>query len=82
MSTAEPLKGTGDGDGFTPGKKIKAFLWLVIAVNFTIAVASKVHTPETVATNALWIIGFAGLVTIGGQSLVDTVAKWAETKKP
>lgn len=62
-------------------RKIRAFLWMALSIMVCAALLTKVGTPEAVITQAMWIIGFGGLFTIGGQSLIDTVSKWAETKK-
>lgn len=71
--------GTGDG-GITPGRKVKSFLWLVVSVLICVYTTTKINAPNDVAIQALWIIGMAGLFTIGGQSLVDSIEKWAVTR--
>ncbi len=57
-------------------RKILAFGCVTLAVIALVCVAAKVHAPDSVTIQALWVIGFAGLFTIGGQSLVDSITKW------
>lgn len=64
-------------DGLTPGRKLKTFLWMVIAVIAVMGIATKIHTPDAIAIQALWIVGGGGLFVIGGQTLIDTVGKAA-----
>lgn len=71
--------GTGDG-GMTPGRKVKSFLWLVVSVLICVYTTTAISAPNDVAIQALWIIGMGGLFTIGGQSLVDSVEKWASSR--
>jgi hypothetical protein len=57
-------------------RKIFAFGCVFAAVSALVGIATYLGTPENVTINALWIVGFCGLFTIGGQSLVDSIAKW------
>ncbi len=76
------MTGTGSGDsGIAPGRKVKAFLWMVFGVLACVYMTTKIHTPETLAINALWAISIGGLVVVGGQSAVDTFEKIALGKK-
>jgi hypothetical protein len=59
-------------------RKIVSFIIVLLGVIALVYVTTKIHTPENVAIQALWVIGAGGLFTIGGQSLVDSVAKWRE----
>jgi hypothetical protein len=56
-------------------RKILAFVVVVLGVLALVTVTTKLGTPNEVATNALWIVGFSGFFTIGGQSLVDAISK-------
>lgn len=67
--------------GMTPGRKMKAFLWLSLSVTTCAATLAKIGAPENVIINALWIIGFGGIFCIGGQTLIDSIAKWSEGRK-
>lgn len=73
------MSGTGDG-GMAPGRKTKSFIWMVVSVLLCVVVTTLISAPNSVAIQALWIIGFGGLFTIGGQSLIDSIEKWAVTR--
>ena len=76
------MKGTGDGGGMVGGsRKIKSFLWLVVAISFFTAITTKMGTPDQIAVQGLYMIGAGGLFTIGGQSLVDSIQHWAVSKQ-
>jgi len=68
----------------TNSKKVKAFIVMAMAVIIAVVAFTLVNAPPNVAMNALWIIGFGGLATIGGQSLIDSIEKWSviHTNKP
>jgi hypothetical protein len=66
MSVAESLK----------SRKIVSFVVVVMGVLALVAVTTKMHTPENVSVQALWVVGACGFFTIGGQALVDAVSKW------
>lgn len=53
-------------------KKIKGFIWLIVAIWGTLITTGLLHTPEAIATNAIWALASGGLFLIGGQSLVDS----------
>lgn len=75
--------GTGDGGPHPRGsRKTKAFIWLILGVAFIMWTGAKVAAPEAVVNQGMWIVGLGGLFTIGGQSLVDTVAKAVESRLP
>lgn len=58
-------------------KKVRSFLFMAVSVIVCVVATTMVHTPDQVAMNALWIIGFGGLFAIGGQSLIDSIEKWS-----
>lgn len=71
------MTGTGDGGGMVGGsRKIKAFLWIVFAVMLFTGMATYIKMPETMAADALSVIGLAALSLLVGQSAVDTMARW------
>ena len=59
-----------------PARKVKAFLFTTIGICIFVAMATLLHTPEQIAIHGLYIIGAGSIFTIGGQSLVDSIAKW------
>lgn len=61
-------------------RKILSFVLLVFGTLATVATTTALHTPENISIQALWVIGIAGLFTIGGQSLVDSVAKFVSMR--
>lgn len=65
-------------------RKILGFILLVLAVLALVAVVTHLHTPEAIAINALYMIGFGGMFTIGGQALVDAIlrSKWGAPSVP
>lgn len=69
------IRGTGDG-GVMQSKKIFGFILLVLGVLADVSLTTHMQTPPEIAIASLWIIGCGGLFTMGGQSLVDMVAKW------
>lgn len=74
------MTGTGDG-GMAPGRKIKAFLWLVISVNVTGWFLHKIAgAPVDIVSGAMWIIGLTGSGVILGQSGVDGIVAWTKHK--
>lgn len=68
--------------GFTPGRKIKAAMWMSVWLSLSGGVLSYIGTPVEITQYVLAITGFGWLTAIGGQALVDTFSKWAETRKP
>lgn len=64
----------------TDSKKVKSFIVMALSIISCVTATTLVHTPDQVAMNALWIIGFGGLFAIGGQSLIDSIEKWSVTK--
>ncbi len=67
--------------GMTPGKKVKAFLWMAFTIIVCVTVTTKIKTPDGIAVQALNLIGIGGLGTILGQSAVDTFERIALGKK-
>ncbi len=57
-------------------RKTSGFVIMVLAILSLVALVSKLHTPNEVAEAALYVICGGGLFTMGGQALVDSVAKW------
>lgn len=61
----------------TSSKKVRSFVVMAISIIVCVLATTMAHTPDNVATQALWIIGFGGLFAIGGQSLIDSIEKWS-----
>lgn len=61
----------------TSSKKVRSFVVMSISVIVCVIATTFAHTPDNVAAQALWIIGFGGLFAIGGQSLIDSIEKWS-----
>lgn len=62
-------------------RKIVSFVVMVLSVLALVYVSTKIGAPDNVSIQALWVIGAGGLFTIGGQSLVDSVAHWRDADK-
>lgn len=73
MSTNEPLS---QRENILGSRKTSGYLIMVLSILACVWLASKVHAPIEIATVALWCIAVGGLYTIGGQALVDGIAKW------
>ena len=61
----------------TNSKKVKSFVVMALAIIVCMMAGTVSQAPENVITQALWIIGFGGMFAIGGQSLVDSIEKFA-----
>jgi len=57
-------------------RKTAGFVIMVLSILATVALATYMKTPPEIAIAALYVNAAGGLFTIGGQSLVDSVAKW------
>lgn len=73
MSTNEPLVSR---ENILGSRKTSGYLIMVLSILACVWLASKVHAPIEIATAALYCIAVGGLYTIGGQALVDGIAKW------
>ncbi len=74
MSTNEPAE--LKRENILGSRKTSGFLIMVISILALVALVSELHTPSEVAIAALWTICGGGLWTMGGQALVDTMAKF------
>ncbi len=74
MSTNEPI--AGQRENIFGSRKTAGFVIMVLSILALVALVSKLHTPNEVSTAALYCIAIGGLFTMGGQALVDSVAKW------
>lgn len=57
-------------------RKTAGFVIMVLSVIALVYVTTKLGTPPEIANSALYVIALGGLFTMGGQALVDSVAKW------
>ncbi len=57
-------------------RKTSGYVIMVISILANVWLVSKMHTPNEIAIAALWVIAVGGLYSIGGQALVDGIAKW------
>lgn len=73
MSSNEPV---APRENILGSRKTAGFVIMVLSILALVYVATKLHTPEAIANSALYVIALGGLFTMGGQALVDSVAKW------
>lgn len=73
MSSNEPL---ATRENILGSRKTSGYVIMVLSILANVWLVSKMHTPNEIAIAALWVIALGGLYTIGGQALVDGVAKW------
>ncbi len=73
MSTNEP---TVPRENILGSRKTSGFVIMVISILALVWLVSKMGTPNEIAVAALYMIAVGGLFTMGGQALVDAVAKW------
>ena len=73
MSTNEPVI---QRENILGSRKTSGYLIMVLSVLACVWLVSKMSTPAEISKAALWCIALGGLYTIGGQALVDGVAKW------
>lgn len=66
-------------DSMTPGRKIKAFIWMGVILIVHITVMTLIHTPDSISTIDLYMISFGAFAVIGGQSMVDAITQWKGT---
>ncbi len=57
-------------------RKTSGYVIMVLSILANVWLTSKMHTPNEIAIAALWVIAIGGLYSIGGQALVDGIAKW------
>lgn len=74
MSTNEPTE--LKRENILGSRKTSGYLIMVLSILACVALVSKMKTPSEISTAALWCIAVGGLYTIGGQALVDGIAKW------
>ena len=65
---------TGVMNAVMESRKVRAATITMSYVLVTMVVATWINTPETLAENALWIIGMLGGGVVIGQSWVDRMA--------
>jgi hypothetical protein len=61
--------------GMTPGRKIKAFLWMNVSLIVAAFVMTKIGTPEHLSVPITYAIAIGGYFVIGGQTLIDSLGK-------
>jgi hypothetical protein len=57
-------------------RKTSGYVIMVLSILANVWLVSKMHTPNEIAIAALYVIAIGGLYAIGGQALVDSIAKW------
>lgn len=68
--------------GMTPGRKIKAAMWLSVTVTASASLLAGMKAPDMIVSQVVWIIGLGWLGVILGQAGIDAFSKWTESKKP
>lgn len=68
--------------GFTPGRKIKAAMWMSVWISLSGGVLSYIGTPTEIVQYVLGITGIGWIFAIGGQALVDAVSQGMWNTKP
>lgn len=79
MSSTEPVPLR---ENILGSRKTSGYVIMVLSILSNVWLTSKMHTPNEIAIAALWVIALGGLYTIGGQALVDGVAKWRTVPAP
>jgi hypothetical protein len=67
--------------GLTPGRKIKAAMWMSLWISLSAGVLSFIGTPLEIVQYVLAITGLGWLGAILGQAGIDVVTKWIEKQK-
>lgn len=57
-------------------RKTANYIIMVLSILANVWLSAHTHVPIEIAIAGMWTIALGGLYTIGGQSLVDSIAKW------
>lgn len=68
--------------GLTPGRKIKAAVWMSIFVSASAGILGYIGTPVEIVKYVLSITDLGWIFAIGGQTLVDAVKSGLWNVKP
>lgn len=62
-----------------PSRKIRAAVWMSLAVILHTWLVSVAQVPDSIAINSLWALSIGWFLVLGGQSVIDSIEKWKPT---